>query len=395
MGFGLYLQHVQNLEPCPLCILQRYAFVVIGVDRAGRRHPRSGARGQRDLRRCSSSWRPATGAAIAGRQTWLQHNPPNVLDCGPDLAYMLDSFPLAQVLPKIFKGEGDCAKVTWKFLGLSIPEWALVWFALFVLAGLYLLIVRRRRGRLTAAAARAQGPRGRPMIRPPGARAGLSRVNEPLDWPRRRVAELTAAPLPTPSGLSCSDDPGSRTPSRAQGPHATARRAVRHCWSLLLLGVAAAYIDFSWHVVKRDGSPICATWSSWVRRPRRCSCSATASAHRCWPRTCRCTGRAEQPGSRARAVAALSGRRPQSRRHLRLFVPDGTLIAGTAAGVRRQRPRMSRTRCSGRISPRPLASDRVGDRAGALWRAGERLDPAGARARHSTGAGGCRSSCPW
>jgi disulfide bond formation protein DsbB len=60
-----------------------------------------------------------------------------VLDCGPDLAYMLDSFPLSQVLPKVFRGEGDCAKVVWKFLGLSIPEWALLWFVLFAVAGLY------------------------------------------------------------------------------------------------------------------------------------------------------------------------------------------------------------------------------------------------------------------
>ena len=58
---------------------------------------------------------------------------------------MLDAFPLSQVLPKIFKGEGDCAKVTWTFLGLSIAEWALIWFALFVLTGLYLMIVRRPR----------------------------------------------------------------------------------------------------------------------------------------------------------------------------------------------------------------------------------------------------------
>jgi disulfide bond formation protein DsbB len=47
---------------------------------------------------------------------------------------MLESFPLAQVLPKVFKGEGDCAKVTWKFLSLSIPEWALLWFVLFIAA---------------------------------------------------------------------------------------------------------------------------------------------------------------------------------------------------------------------------------------------------------------------
>jgi len=76
------------------------------------------------------------GSIVAGRQSWLQHNPPRVLDCGPDLAYMLDSFPLAQVLPMVFKGEGDCAKVTWKFLGLSIPEWALAWFAIFIIVAI-------------------------------------------------------------------------------------------------------------------------------------------------------------------------------------------------------------------------------------------------------------------
>ena len=57
---------------------------------------------------------------------------------------MIDSFPIAQILPKVFKGEGDCAKVTWKFVGLSIPEWALVWFALFIV-GAVLALARHRR----------------------------------------------------------------------------------------------------------------------------------------------------------------------------------------------------------------------------------------------------------
>jgi disulfide bond formation protein DsbB len=142
MGYGLYLQHVQNLEPCPLCILQRYAFIAVGIVAliaAAHGPGRAGRAAYGALIALAS----AVGAAVAGRQTWLQHNPPKALDCGPDLAYMLESFPLSQVLPKIFKGEGDCAKVVWKFLGLSIPEWALVWFALFALAGLYLLIARR------------------------------------------------------------------------------------------------------------------------------------------------------------------------------------------------------------------------------------------------------------
>lgn len=133
MGYGLYLQHVEKLEPCPLCIFQRYAFVATGAVALIATLHGPGKVGTwiygALLILCSGS-----GAAVAARQSWLQHNPPNIMECGPDLAYMLDSMPLAQVLPKVFKGEGDCAKVTWKFLGLSIPEWALVWFALFILA---------------------------------------------------------------------------------------------------------------------------------------------------------------------------------------------------------------------------------------------------------------------
>jgi disulfide bond formation protein DsbB len=143
MGFGLYLQHVEKLEPCPLCIFQRYAFLVSGLIALI-----AAIHGPRKI----GAWVYSTllvlcagiGAIIAGRQSWLQHNPPNILECGPDLAYMLDSLPLAQVLPKVFKGEGDCAKVTWTFLGLSIPEWALAWFVLFIIAALLAVALATR-----------------------------------------------------------------------------------------------------------------------------------------------------------------------------------------------------------------------------------------------------------
>ena len=143
MGFGLYLQHVENLEPCPLCILQRYAFIATGLVAliAAIHGPGRLGRWLYSVLIVASA---GSGAIVAGRQSWLQHYPPKVLDCGPDLAYMIDSFPIAQVLPKVFKGEGDCAKVAWQFLGLSIPEWALVWFALFII-GAVLALVRRGR----------------------------------------------------------------------------------------------------------------------------------------------------------------------------------------------------------------------------------------------------------
>jgi len=144
MGFGLTLQHALNLEPCPLCILQRYAFVATGVVAlvAALHGPgRVGAA----LYGALIAVAAGMGGGVAGRQVWLQHHPTPALDCGPDLNYMLDAFPLSQALPRIFKGEGDCAKVVWKSLGLSIPEWALLWFVLLAGAGLYLLLVRPRR----------------------------------------------------------------------------------------------------------------------------------------------------------------------------------------------------------------------------------------------------------
>jgi len=143
MAYGLYLQHAEGLEPCPLCILQRYAFVLSGVIAlvAALHGPgRVGGWIYSILLVLSAG----IGAGIAGRQTWLQHNPPKVLDCGPDLAYMIDSFPLGEVLPKIFKGEGDCAKVVWKFLGLSIPEWALLWFIAIIGAAIVAAMTIRR-----------------------------------------------------------------------------------------------------------------------------------------------------------------------------------------------------------------------------------------------------------
>lgn len=128
IGFGLYLQHARGLEPCPLCILQRYAFVTAAlVALLASVHDPRGRAGQRAYALLLATVALA-GFGVAARQVWLQHNPPPVAECGPGLEYMLESFPLTQLLPALFQGSGDCAKVVWTFLGLSIPEWALACF---------------------------------------------------------------------------------------------------------------------------------------------------------------------------------------------------------------------------------------------------------------------------
>ena len=69
------------------------------------------------------------GAAVAARHVYLQNLPPDqVPECGPGLDYMLDVFPLGETLSMVFTGSGECAEVTWRFLGLSMPTWVLIWF---------------------------------------------------------------------------------------------------------------------------------------------------------------------------------------------------------------------------------------------------------------------------
>jgi disulfide bond formation protein DsbB len=144
IGFGLYLQHAKGLEPCPMCILQRYAFVAIAVVAliAALHGPATtGRRIYGGLLALAA----IAGGGVAVRHVYLEHNPPPVYDCGADLGYMIESFPMSDLLPMIFKGTGDCTKVPWRFLGMSIAEWALVWFAIFLIAALAAMALKPRR----------------------------------------------------------------------------------------------------------------------------------------------------------------------------------------------------------------------------------------------------------
>ena len=126
--FGLYLEHVHGLEACPLCIFQRIAYtVIIFIALIGAIHnPRNLLQIIYKLLVVISS---ITGAAIAGRQIWLQHLPPELVpECGPSLDYMFNVFPFREALKMIFTGSGECAEVKWRFIGLSIAEWSLIMF---------------------------------------------------------------------------------------------------------------------------------------------------------------------------------------------------------------------------------------------------------------------------
>ena len=136
IGFAMVLQHIMDLEPCPMCILQRYAFIGVGLFAllAAIHNPSGWGRWVYSALLVIVS---GLGAGVAARHAWLEHNPPQIFDCGADLGFMVDTFPLAEALPMIFRGSGDCTEVLWRFLGLSIAEWALIWFLIFVFAEIF------------------------------------------------------------------------------------------------------------------------------------------------------------------------------------------------------------------------------------------------------------------
>lgn len=146
LAFGLYLQEVGGLVPCPMCIVQRYALILIAVC-AGF----TGASHRKGIHIGGSvvlTVLGLAGAYVAARQSWLQWYPPEVVACGRDLYGMIETFPLQRVIPMIFKGSGDCTKVDWTFLGGSIANWSFVWFSAMALTGALLAWRQARRTHL-------------------------------------------------------------------------------------------------------------------------------------------------------------------------------------------------------------------------------------------------------
>lgn len=127
LAFGMYLQHVVGLEPCPMCIVQRYALVLVALCAA-----LTGATGRKGLHIGGGvllTILAVLGAYVAARQSWLQWYPPEVVSCGRDLYGMIETFPLKRALPMIFRGGGDCSKVDWTFLGATIANWSFLCFS--------------------------------------------------------------------------------------------------------------------------------------------------------------------------------------------------------------------------------------------------------------------------
>ena len=127
MGYALYSQFHLGLEPCPLCIFQRIGVTLLGVVflAAALHHPRGGGRYGYALLIGLVS---LATVLVAARQLYVQSLPPGTLpSCGAPLSVLLKFTPVWQVVRKVLTGSGECGEVNWRFLGLAMPAWVLLW----------------------------------------------------------------------------------------------------------------------------------------------------------------------------------------------------------------------------------------------------------------------------
>lgn len=137
LGVAMYLQYSLGLQPCPLCVVQRFCIAVLGLlFMIGSLYiPRN--RITRWIFSLFIVLIAILGILTSLRHLWLEHQPAgSVPSCSASLDYMLKNFPMSQTLIQLFNGSGDCAQVSWQFMSMSIPAWTLIFFAIFLLFGL-------------------------------------------------------------------------------------------------------------------------------------------------------------------------------------------------------------------------------------------------------------------
>lgn len=144
VGLALMLQVHYNLEPCPLCISQRIAFMALGVTFliAAVHNP-------------AGLWRKGygvlhvavalTGAGIAMRHIWIQSHADEVMaECGAGFDYIFERFPFRKAIELVFKGTGECSAIDWTLFGLTIPQLSLIAFVALAAYAVFLVFVKKQ-----------------------------------------------------------------------------------------------------------------------------------------------------------------------------------------------------------------------------------------------------------
>jgi protein dithiol:quinone oxidoreductase len=145
LGYAWYAQGVLKVDPCPLCIFQRIGVAACGLvfALAWLHGPKGwGARVYGVLLLLAA----VATMSIAARHVWIQHLPEGAIPaCGAGLNFLLQEFPLSEVIRKVLTGSGECHQVNWTFLGLAMPAWVLLAAAALGALGVYANFPRFRR----------------------------------------------------------------------------------------------------------------------------------------------------------------------------------------------------------------------------------------------------------
>lgn len=144
VALALFIQTKYNLDPCPLCITQRMFFMGLGVLFLVHAFLPKGNLLQKTFT-LLEVLTALGGAGWALRHWYLQANKESIIaDCGVGFDYMFENFPLKKMFTLIFKGTGDCAAIDWTFLGLTLPQLALIAFVGFVAYAIFLLKMNQK-----------------------------------------------------------------------------------------------------------------------------------------------------------------------------------------------------------------------------------------------------------
>lgn len=142
---ALYVEHVNGVEPCPLCIVQRLWVIWIGIlsllgctlnpQRLGR-----------NVYGVLSLLGSFGGIGATGYQLYLQNLPiGQVVECFPDLAKITGALPFQAFFGWFLQGSADCGEVSWSLFGMSLPEWSLLGFVALGALSISLFLGRSRR----------------------------------------------------------------------------------------------------------------------------------------------------------------------------------------------------------------------------------------------------------
>jgi disulfide bond formation protein DsbB len=144
VGASFFVQHVLGVEPCPLCIIQRFTYLALTPVFFVAALTRPSGRAQRALF-WTAGFLTLGGLGVAAYQTYLQLFPAALSGCTASLSYMLDTMAVTDVLGQMLHAGGDCADTSFKVLGLTMAQASVLVFSTF--AVLLTRLLRRRTGK--------------------------------------------------------------------------------------------------------------------------------------------------------------------------------------------------------------------------------------------------------